>query len=121
MEVCRGIVEMQMANIEMRDEMSENHYKDNVMLVLLEQEVADLQMSGRDGREQNREVQSGFDGARDECSSLQNQLAELRSQIAEKAEHEEAMQAESARRADESQNRHAEVLAGLEHQRQTDL
>lgn len=47
LQACEGLVEMHMKNTELMDEMSEQKYKDSMLLVVLETEVAELQATAR--------------------------------------------------------------------------
>jgi len=77
-KMCQGLVEMQLQNLEIKDEMSENQYKDDMMLMVLEQEVADLQTAMRQHEDEAGELESELGSAVGECADFDGQLGELR-------------------------------------------
>jgi len=70
LRACEGLVEMHMRNTELMDEMSELQYKDNMLLVVLETEVAELQASARTTKQDEEAARVMAVSEHDEASAL---------------------------------------------------
>eukprot|EP00929_Paragymnodinium_shiwhaense_P083600 TRINITY_DN44610_c0_g2_i4.p1 TRINITY_DN44610_c0_g2~~TRINITY_DN44610_c0_g2_i4.p1 ORF type:complete len:874 (-),score=270.07 TRINITY_DN44610_c0_g2_i4:21-2642(-) len=114
LEACQGVVELQLHNLEVKDEMSEMQYKDNMMLVLLEQEVADLQMALKERRTFGDEAERGLSTARGEYQSAEGIVQELRAAADERAQASAEEEEAAHKHAADSAGQHEEVVAAME-------
>lgn len=93
LRACESLVEAQMEQAEAKEELSELQYKDNILLMVLEQEVADLQTSDKRNRSLVEELEDALRTDAAEREELQARAEEAR------AEEDSTEVSEARRRA----------------------
>ncbi|CAE8594831.1 unnamed protein product, partial [Polarella glacialis] len=112
LRACQALVEAQLEATEVRDEMSELQYKDNILLMMLEQEAADLQTDSTRSEDlleslaavTRNQLESSSESAHHEVQELKNAGEELREaeaarekQVSEENEAQERRFSEEAK------------------------
>lgn len=100
LRACHGLVEMQLQNTEIRDEMSEMHYKDNMLLVVLEQDVAEMQVEMRQRQQELQELEASLETSVSEHRSVEGKFGNVSAladrHVGELAEQEALVRTEAS-------------------------
>jgi len=109
LRACEGLVEVQLEHTEVKEELGECQYKDNLMFMVLEEEVADLQKAELQGHSLAEQFEDALHEERAEHSSLQQKYEEL--VVTPPTNVLESLQGELATERRELANSHAEFKA----------